>query len=101
MQTVIETLTNQTLVTLQGCLDTAASKAFADDLQPVMEVKDTHIVVDCAQLEYISSSGLRTFILLLKSAKAHNTTLTLQHLTPAVMEVFKMTGFVSIFQIES
>ena len=41
---------------LIGRLDTAASAQFATDMQPLMDRADKHILLDCSQLEFISSS---------------------------------------------
>jgi len=100
MKTTIQTLENCTIATLNGCLDTAATQDFADKIQPLMEIKDSQIILDCSQLEYISSGGLRQFIILLKTTKSHGTALTIRNLSEAVLEVFKITGFDHIFHIE-
>lgn len=100
MKTSIQTLDDYTLVCPQGCMDTASVAEFANALQPVMELSDTMVVVDCKELEYISSSGLRQFILLLKSTRNHGTKLVIKNLNEAVKEVFTMTGSMQIFTIE-
>ena len=51
-------------------------------------------------MEYISSTGLRAFVILLKTAKANNTTLIIKNLVPTVKELFDITGFSHIFSIE-
>ena len=87
-------------VALIGRLDTPSTPEATAALFPLMQdetVKD--ILIDCSQLTYISSSGLRIFITLQKHYIKTGGKLTLSSLTPAVQTVFDMTGFTSIFTI--
>ena len=99
MKTVISKQDDVTLVTIEGRLDTTNSKDFEEALQPVMSEKGINIVVDCEQLTYISSSGLRVFMSLLKVAKINLCTLVLEKMNAEVKSVFDMTGFSNIFTI--
>lgn len=84
---------------LDGELDTAATVQTQEDFKPLFEAKDAKILVDCTHLKYISSSGLRLFLGLLKQCKANGTSLTLEHMNPEVKNVFKLTGFDKLFEI--
>ena len=86
--------------TLQGRLDTAASAQFGVDMQPLMDAADKHIVLDCAGLEFISSSGLRLFLSLRKQTIAKGGDVTIKNVTPEVKQVFTITGFLSLFIFE-
>lgn len=46
---------------MAGRLDTPAAVQAAKDFQPLMDHADKEITLDCTQLDYISSSGLRLF----------------------------------------
>lgn len=85
---------------LSGRLDTAASAQFATDIEPLMQKADKKIVLDCSELEYISSSGLRIFLSLRKAAAAKGGSVTLKGVTSAVKQVFTITGFISLFNFE-
>jgi len=100
MNTTIQTTPAATTAFLEGRLDTAAAPQFEAAIQPLMNLHNSSVCLDCSRLEYISSSGLRLFISLLKACKRNASTLTLQHLNDSVMEVFRMTDFVHIFRIE-
>ena len=54
---------------LEGRLDTAASPETEKAMQPLYDCENQDIVIDCAKLEYISSSGLRIFLSVLKNTK--------------------------------
>ena len=85
---------------LDGQLDTAAAVEVEQQLQPLYENEDKDIVMDCEKLEYIASSGLRILLSILKRAKAHGHTVTLKGLNDDIKNVFKMTGFINLFQFE-
>ncbi len=63
------------------------------------------IVLDLANLEYISSPGLRVLIEARKRAREWKLTdfdrgdVRIVHLPPRIKEVFDLTGFTSLFQI--
>ena len=82
---------------LSGRLDSASSEQFAKDMQPLMEQAHRIIELDLAELEYISSSGLRLMLALLKKVNIEGGQLTIRNLTGVVREVFTLTGFFRIF----
>ena len=43
----------------EGRLDTPAAVKAQQEIAPLLENADKTIIIDCTQLEYISSSGLR------------------------------------------
>ena len=100
MQTTINETGNNILVKLHGDLDTAAAQAIEKTFQPLLESKNKDITIDCEDLNYISSSGLRLFLSLLKSCKSNGSTLTLENMNDNIKRVFTMTGFSSLFNIK-
>ena len=93
--------TNGTELTmfLSGRLDTVAAVDFEKALDTVS--KDvTLLIVDCAELSYVASSGLRMFLRAQKRMNAQGK-LVVRHVQESVMEVFSMTGFDSLLQIEN
>lgn len=90
----------QTLITLKGRLDTVNAVKFQQEIEALSLDDGAEVAVDCAALEYISSSGLRAFISLLKKAQKKGGRVKLLHLTPNVKEVFDMTAFSQLFGLE-
>ncbi len=68
-------------------------------IAPLMEGDAPTIELDCKDIEYVASSGLRVFLTLQKSVVAHKGNLTLKNLCPEVKDVFHMTRFDSLFNI--
>ena len=58
------------------------------------------IILDCTRLEYVSSSGLRLFLALLKATKPKGINLYITGMSDDLREVFDMTGFSSIFDFK-
>ena len=58
------------------------------------------VVVECAGMTYICSSGLRVFLTLNKEVTAKGGKLIIRNLEPLVKGVFDMSGFSQIFNIE-
>ena len=100
MKTTIEQLEDKYLVTLEGELDTAAAAEVEKTLQPLYTTGGKDVVIDCKELEYIASSGLRILISILKGAKTGGSKVLLKKLNDDIKSVFKLTGFINIFDVE-
>lgn len=85
---------------LQGRLDTAAAQEVSPDFNTLQENADKNIVIDCTDLEYISSSGLRLFIALRKSSAAKGGSIVIRKMNDSIRNVFTMTGFIRLFTFE-
>ena len=59
----------------------------------------TELVLDLAELEYISSAGLRVLLGAQKIMMKQGS-MKLTHVNETVMEIFEVTGFVDILTIE-
>lgn len=100
MKTTINESGNSVIVKLEGDLDTAAAQETEKIFQPLLDMKNKDITVDCSELNYISSSGLRLFLSLLKSCKPNGNNLVLQHVNDNIKKVFTMTGFSALFNMQ-
>ena len=89
-----------TIVTLTGSLDTAASIEVDQTLKPITEGEGKDIVFECADLEYIASSGLRILLDVLKKNKAKDHKVTLRNVNDDIKNVFNITGFINLFEFE-
>jgi anti-sigma B factor antagonist len=83
-----------------GRLDTAASLETEKAMQPLIDCEGHDIILDCTKLEYISSSGLRIFLSILKNAKAKGNHVYIRGINEGIQKIFKMTGFYNLFEIK-
>ena len=83
---------------IAGRLDTTTAPQLEAELKRSIDGIDT-LMIDFARLEYISSAGLRV---LLSAQKVMNRQgrMVIRHVNETVMEVFEVTGFVDILEIE-
>lgn len=100
MKTTIQETDKQIIASLCGELDTAAAIEMESALLPLYESKGRDIIIDCSELEYIASSGLRILLSVLKKAKADGSKVILKNVNAVIREVFELTGFVKIFEFE-
>ena len=91
---------NQVLVTLAGRLDTVTSSEFEKNLTPYYAESGVELHLDCNEMEYISSAGLRVVLTTHKNITARGGRFILHNLNKEVRSVFDMTGFSRILTIE-
>ncbi len=99
MNIKIEEIEQQTWVWLEGRMDTITAPELEEAIKPVLEQKPD-IVIDFSSLHYISSAGLRVFLIIQKQITANRGKLILRKMQPQIKQVFDMTGLSSIFTIE-
>lgn len=98
MVATIQQLEGQYLATLMGELNTAAALEVEEVLKPLYKSDGRDVTIDCTELEYIASSGLRILISILKGAKANGSKVVLKNLNDDIKNVFKLTGFINLFE---
>ena len=84
--------------TLEGRLDTITAPQLEKELKETLDgVRE--LTLDFEKLDYISSAGLRV---LLAAQKVMNRQgkMTVKKVKPEIMEIFEVTGFVDILNIE-
>lgn len=95
---ISEERTGQVLtVGLKGRLDASTSKTVEDFLLKQIDAGDRLFVLDLGQLEYISSVGLRVFMMAAKRLKVVQGKIVVCALTAPIKEVFEISGFTSLF----
>ena len=83
---------------ITGRLDTITAPALDKTINENLgEIKS--LILDCKNLEYISSAGLRVLLSTQKKLQQKGT-MKLKNVREEVMEVFEITGFVDILTVE-
>ena len=85
-------------VAIVGRLDTTTAPQVEEELSGKLD-NITELVLDCTDLEYISSAGLRVFLGLHKLMTGKGS-MKVTHVNDTVMEIFQVTGFDGILNIE-
>lgn len=98
MKTTFKEVENDFVMYFSGRLDTAAAAQTEQDMQVLYNCDGHDVVLDCTELEYISSSGLRLFLSLLKAAKPKGSHVYITGMNDDLRQVFAMTGFTNLFE---
>ena len=85
-------------IALVGRLDTVTAPQLEGELRTAVNGV-TELIFDLNDLEYVSSAGLRV---LLSAQKVMNRqgNMTIRNVKPEIMDIFDVTGFVDILNIE-
>lgn len=100
MEVKIERGNAEVIVGLEGRLDTIASQEIAPQMNELAEDAGKTIILDCKELSYISSSGLRIFLTLRKAAAEKGGKVIVRSISNEIRSVFMMTGFLNLFEIQ-
>jgi anti-anti-sigma factor len=100
MTTKIEEIDGKYVATLVGEMDTAAAMEAEEVLKPLYQSNGKDVIIDCKGLEYIASSGLRILLSILKGAKATGSRVVMRGMNDDIKNVFKLTGFITLFDFE-
>lgn len=87
------------VATVSGRLDTPAAVKAQQEIVPLLENANKEILLDCKDLEYISSSGLRLFLTIRKEAASKGGKVIIENINDEIKKVFMMTGFFNLFEI--
>jgi len=84
---------------VSGEIDGTNVKEFEDKLNASSD-KTQSLVLNLEDLEYVSSTGLRVFLTLQKSMRARGAEVIIRNVKDEVMDIFSVTGFVKLLNIE-
>ena len=62
--------------------------------------KTQNLVLDLEGLDYVSSTGLRVFLTLQKKMRGRGDEVVIRNVNEEVMDIFTVTGFVKLLNIE-
>ena len=84
---------------IKGRIDTVHSSVLEDEINQLFDSGEKNLIFNCGGANYISSSGLRVFLVAQKKAIALKGKLLLCNMQPAIQEIFRISGFSNLFKI--
>ena len=85
----------------EGRIDHGNSEDFRNSLGPFVDRCKSggeRIVLDLGRVDYISTAGLRCFMLAEKQAKTQGGTIVVAAMQPVVKEIFEISRFTLVFE---
>ena len=89
-----------TILAPSGRIDTTTSGAVEQAVKHAVDMGARLLVIDFSGTEYISSAGLRVFLMLAKRMRDLRGRLILCGMPEPVVQVFRLAGFMTLFQVE-
>jgi anti-anti-sigma factor len=99
METKTDKINNFSIIRINGRVDTTNYNEFEKTIMEIIDNGENNIIIDCSDLNYISSSGLRVFLMAQKKLMATKGKLHLCNMQAAIKEIFDISGFSTIFKI--
>lgn len=99
IQTIKEA--NATVMTVSGRMDAVTAPQYESMVNQLISGGETAFVIDFSALDYISSAGLRALLVTAKLLKGKGGQIRFSNVTGTVKEVFDISGFGSIFQMDA
>jgi len=90
---------NFSIIDIEGRIDTTNFNVFEKEIVGLIDSGETNVIINCEGLNYISSSGLRVFLIAMKKLKNLKGKLHLCEMQPTIKEIFDISGFSTIFKI--
>ncbi|GMU85715.1 MAG: anti-sigma factor antagonist [Ignavibacteriales bacterium] len=88
------------IISLSGRLDIINAEAFENTIiEYIDNLNENKMLIDCESLSFISSAGLRVFMIALKKMKAKLGKLVLTGMNDSNRKVFQITGYEKLFTI--
>lgn len=90
-----------TVVTVSGKLDAVTAPVFEKSLRELVDGGAERVVVDLAELDYVSSAGLRALLVMGKLLTARGGRSCIANARGNVLSVFEMSGFATLFRLSA
>ncbi len=90
---------NVVVLAVEGRLDAGTAPAFEEKVLGLIDAGNRRIVVDGAKMAYVSSAGLRVFLMAAKRLGPPDGHFAVGALQAPVREVFDIAGFSSVLSI--
>jgi anti-anti-sigma factor len=82
---------------LKGRLDTLTAPDFEEKCLKWLEAGEFNFAVDLGELDYISSAGIRSILVIAKQLKAQDGGLAFSRISGMVEKVFNIAGIYTLF----
>lgn len=90
----------KTIIKTAARIDTMNAAQFEQDIQPALADGGVEIILDCSDLTYMASSGLRVIQKTMRTVMQHKGEFKMVNVNPEIYKVLAMTGFTKFMKVE-
>ena len=90
----------KTIIKTAARIDTMNASQFEQDIQPALADGGVEIIMDCSDLTYMASSGLRVIQKTMRTVMQHKGDFKMVNVNPEIYKVLAMTGFTKFMKVE-
>ncbi len=90
----------KTIIKTGNRIDTMNAEEFEKDIQPALQESGVNLVMDCTDLTFMASSGLRIIQKTMRTIMKGNGEFKIVNVSPAIYKVLQMTGFTKFMTVE-
>lgn len=90
----------KTIIRTGSRIDTVNAGQFEKDIQPALAGTGIQLEMDCSQLTYMASSGLRIVQHTMRTVMVNKGSFKMTNVCPEVYKVLSMTGFTKFIKVE-
>jgi len=90
----------KTIIKTDKRIDTMNAEQFEQDIEPVFSEPNIDLVMDCSELNYMASSGLRIIQKTMRKVMMSKGQFKMTNVNPEIYKVLAMTGFTKFMTVE-
>lgn len=98
MKFTVQKLDQVSVAAVEGRVDGVTSVEIQKKLLAILQEEHKPLIIDFKNVEYLSSAGMRTLLLVSKRSKELSNIVCLINLSPQIEDVLEMTGFLSFLK---
>jgi len=87
---------NMKIISLEGKMDAISAPEFEDQMGEWLEQGETSFIINLGEVNYMSSAGLRSILIVAKKLKEQDGKLIFVNLREEVQKIFRISGFSSM-----
>ena len=90
----------KTIIKTGSRIDTMNADEFEKDIQPALQEDGINLLMDCSELTYMASSGLRVIQKTMRTVMMKRGEFKIVNVNPEIYKVLQMTGFTKFMTVE-
>ncbi len=90
----------KTIIKTGSRIDTMNADEFEKDIQPALQEDGINLEMDCSELTYMASSGLRIIQKTMRTVMMKRGEFKIVNVNPEIYKVLQMTGFTKFMTVE-